>query len=384
MKKEGNNFKFTAIISLFVLSMFLAGCGNDVSTGSYKANFGNNAKDIALLDEYASIYGDLGQDGERRILEAFTTTEIVDFVPLDYVTKWSKDEQFINLWFIYDNFEEGDELIITWTYYGDWGEDIEPYDIVSLPLTTGEDYGRGMSTLEIPDDGWPVGNYQALISYEEEFSYSVSFEVYDGPTLKEKFFEYDGADLDSEEDLKDGELLDSEVIEDDLDIITDEYGQRFKKYQDTNWDIEFNYPEEYSYSVKEGDVIFESEDEDMYFVLSVLLTDQNGGSFSSYDDVYMDYRDQFGIWGEDDHMWSGCQLSDRVYTYLHQGFCINPRLDEEYWSNDFSMVRAGDYYYVLQFVYQHQSKIINDMIEIGKSFKTGRAEKNSYNQDDYL
>lgn len=138
-----------------VMLLTLSGC-LDI-TGSFKpGSFGKTPREEAMIKAIAGKYGDLSQKGEPRFLEARMTSNIEDYIPVDTVTKYSKDAGKLYVWFVYDNFNN-DQIEVEWIYVD------ESYSIHTFKAKTGEDLGRGAYILERPDDGWALGNYKVII-----------------------------------------------------------------------------------------------------------------------------------------------------------------------------------------------------------------------------
>ena len=164
---------------ILVLALFLlVGC-TDISGSAKAGNFGNSAKDKAALEYFGEKYGDLTEKGSApRILEPLVTTSIVDYIPADIVSKYSKDVKKFYVWFVYDNFNDGDTIEIKWTY-NDTGD-----TIYTFSSKTGSDLGRGSFVLEQPDGGWPLGSYSVTLK-GRGVTETVDFEVIDGATVSE-------------------------------------------------------------------------------------------------------------------------------------------------------------------------------------------------------
>ncbi len=172
MKK---NF-ISVFIVLIALCLISVGC-KDI-TGSFKpGSFGKTTREKAMIEAIKEKYGDITQKGDPRFLEARMTSQIEDFVPVDTVSKYSKDSAKLFAWFVYDNFNN-DTLEIEWIYVED------DYSIHTFQSQTGDDFGRGAFILERPDDGWALGKYKVIIR-GRGLSVTLPFEIHDGPTISE-------------------------------------------------------------------------------------------------------------------------------------------------------------------------------------------------------
>ncbi|MFH1234487.1 MAG: hypothetical protein V1493_02640 [Candidatus Diapherotrites archaeon] len=166
------------ILSLLAILILFAGC-TDISGSAKAGNFGNSAKDQQILNYFKTKYGDLSIKGNNpRIIEPLMATSITDYIPADIVSKYSKSTQKLYVWFVYDDFSEGDTIEVKWVYKGD-GTTIHTFS-----EKTGPDFGRASFSLEMPDSGWPVGKYSVTIS-GKGVSATVDFEIIDGATVSE-------------------------------------------------------------------------------------------------------------------------------------------------------------------------------------------------------
>lgn len=164
------------LVCFLCIAVLLASSGCKDITGTYKpGSFGKTPRETAMVAAVTEKYGDLTQKGDPRFLEARMTSSLDDFIPVDTVSKYSKDAEKLIAWFVYDNFNK-DEVEIEWVYVDD------DYSIHTFKETTGDDFGRGAFILEQPDDGWALGNYKVIIRGRglEEV---LTFGIHDGPTI---------------------------------------------------------------------------------------------------------------------------------------------------------------------------------------------------------
>jgi hypothetical protein len=166
--------KLLVAILLVVIIVALSGC-TDISDSYKPGSFGGTEEEMQIVDAVTDKYGDMTATGEPRLLEVMMTSSTENFIPVDKVLKYSKDSDKLYAWFIYDNFDY-DVISVEWIYLDN------DYSIYTFESETGEDFGRGTFILEKPDDGWPLGDYEVIISgagVEE----SVEFEIIDGETV---------------------------------------------------------------------------------------------------------------------------------------------------------------------------------------------------------
>jgi hypothetical protein len=166
--------KKTILMLCLAMVLLLAGC-KDI-TDTFKADsFGKSPQETAMVEAITEKYGDLTKDGEPRFLEAWVTTNVDSFIPVDIVSKYALNTEKLYAWFVYDNFHEA-EVEIEWIYLDN------NYSIHTFKATTGEDFGRGSFILEKPDDGWVTGDYQVIIR-GRSIQKTINFEIIDGATV---------------------------------------------------------------------------------------------------------------------------------------------------------------------------------------------------------
>lgn len=326
---------------LMITVLFISGCF-DISDRAQAGNFGNTQEESTAVSAITQKYGELTQRGDPRFLEPVMTTRLNNFIPMDEVIAYSNTVDEFNVWFVYDNFNN-DNLEIEWIYLDN------DHSIHTFQSTTGDNFGRASFVLERPlgDDTWPTGEYKVLIrgrGIEE----SINFDVVKGDTKSKPFAlieEFD-ADLDEIEEMDDmNEIVVDGSFEDDL------------TYEDPNYPISFDYPSDYGYSVENGNVVFEKEAEDMYFVLSVVY------GYESVQEVKDDYFQQLmqyepTIVSEDVTKRNGRYFKEFEIEYFH----------EEVYKNEYMIGKSDGMYYILQFVTPERLNRINMIRSIKDTF----------------
>lgn len=165
-------------IGLFIVGLLLvAGC-KDISDSYKPGSFGKSPEEQKIVDYYKAKFGDLTESGSPRILEPLMSSNVENYIPVDKVSKFSKDSEKLYAWFVYDNFKEGDVIEVEWTYLD------EDYVIHTFKSSAGGDFGRGMFVLEKPDEGWPLGDYRVTIKGSGA-SAKLDFEIINGATVSE-------------------------------------------------------------------------------------------------------------------------------------------------------------------------------------------------------
>lgn len=210
------------IPGLIIIALLVSGC-QDIGDRYRPTSFGNTQEDLAMIDHITEQYGDLTARGEPRFLELTMTDNLVNFIPMTSVSKYSKDLNEFNVWFVYDNFNN-DVIFVEWKY-------LETDEIIhTFESQTGENFGRASFVLEAPVDGWPLGQYEVTVSgrgIEEK----INFEVIDGPTVSRPL-EF----IDIDVDIDPGLVEESQSIEGTWKI------NRLVEGGETT-----NYPDDYGY-----------------------------------------------------------------------------------------------------------------------------------------
>ena len=166
--------KVTLMLCVILVLLLSAGC-KDITDSFKPGSFGNTPEEKAMVEAITEKYGDLTEKGDPRFLEAWVTTSVESFIPVDVVSKYSRNTEKLYAWFVYDNFDE-DELEIEWIYLDN------NYSIHTFKATTGKDFGRGSFILEQPDDGWVTGDYEVIIR-GRGVQKTINFEIINGATV---------------------------------------------------------------------------------------------------------------------------------------------------------------------------------------------------------
>ncbi|MDD1655626.1 MAG: PKD domain-containing protein [Methanomicrobiales archaeon] len=163
--------------ALLVIALLLAAGCQDVSFGSTKmGDFGDSPEEQAVVNDLIKKYGNPMDKGDPRFLESLVTTKLSEkLVPVDKVTVFSKDVPSVWFWAMYDNFEKGDALTLTWTYL-DQGK-----DLLSVNRQCTGEFGRAYGEFVKPDKGWPLGNHRITIS-GRGITASADFQIQEGAT----------------------------------------------------------------------------------------------------------------------------------------------------------------------------------------------------------
>jgi hypothetical protein len=309
--------KYMVITIILVFLFLLVGCKDIVDTHR-PGSFGNTPEEKEMVQNLITNYGDLTSKGEPRFLELTMTSNIVNFIPVDSVSKYSKDVNEMIVWFVYDNFNN-DNIEIEWKYLEN------DFIIHTFVSKTGENFGRGSFILEKPDESWLLGKYRVTIRGKnvEEF---IDFEVIDGKT------EYLLLDFLIEEPHQDKQ---KNLIENQIN---------FLRYEDTNFPISLDYPSNFFLTFEKDSLVFESFDDEIYYVLSVVFDETQGG-YSSIEELMNVYYEKLSIYNPTQIQDKDTLINGRNF----KEFTIEYFLDEDY-RNEYLVAKSEGYYYIIQFI----------------------------------
>jgi len=160
----------------------------------------------------------------------------------------------------------------------------------------------------------------------------------------------------------------------------------FYSYIDPTYYIAVEYPIMYSYEQDGQSVVFTSGSSYMYYVLEVLLTSNNGGTYSSLEDVQDDYLSQFSTYGAE----LLGSASGQIDGFDAIDFAITYTADGEEYVNRYIVGTDGTYFYVLQFIvpsseYNYELEMIDLIItsftfgDDSSSTSTSNTGSDNYN-----
>ena len=170
-------------VALLIALVWMSGCsttsfGNQQAGnfgGSSAGNFGSTADQQAAIQWFITTYGDPRGSGTPAFIEPMVSTNVVDNMPVDKVTAFSKATDKIFFWVFYEHFTTGDTITMNMVYT------TNGQTVLSSSQQTGGAYGAATGSVSPPSGGWPTGDY--LITFNGKgATKTVAFKVIDGPT----------------------------------------------------------------------------------------------------------------------------------------------------------------------------------------------------------
>ncbi|HTY52330.1 MAG TPA: hypothetical protein VMB35_03965 [Methanomicrobiales archaeon] len=159
---------------LILATVLVSGCSN-VSLGKTQVgDFGSATESQRIQECFIDKYGDPGTyAGPPRFLETMVSDGIVNDMPTDKVTRFSKDTPSIYIWTFYEGFRAGDQITALWTFNGQ--------QYASLSRQVQGNYGLVSGQFDRPSSGWVTGTHTIMIAGSGADD-SASFEIVDGAT----------------------------------------------------------------------------------------------------------------------------------------------------------------------------------------------------------
>jgi hypothetical protein len=170
-------------VALLIALVWMSGCsttsfGNQQAGnfgGSSAGNFGSTADQQAAIQWFITTYGDPRGSGTPAFIEPMVSTNVVDNMPVDKVTAFSKATDKIFFWVFYEHFTTGDTITMNMVYT------TNGQTVLDSSQKAGGEYGAATGSVSPPSGGWPTGDY--LITFSGKgATKTVAFKVIDGPT----------------------------------------------------------------------------------------------------------------------------------------------------------------------------------------------------------
>jgi hypothetical protein len=155
----------SAVIAGSLIALLLvAGCA-DISAkqkvGDFGTAFGTSSEEQQAINWFITTYGDprTNNDKPPRFIEPMITSAIdKNNLPGNKVTTFPVDGGSVYFFVIYDNFQKGDPITVTWTYLENGKE------VSTVSQQAGGDFGRFIVEFQKPDSGWGKGNQEITVS----------------------------------------------------------------------------------------------------------------------------------------------------------------------------------------------------------------------------
>jgi hypothetical protein len=155
----------SAVIAGSLIALLLvAGCA-DISAkqkvGDFGTAFGTSSEEQGAITWFITTYGDprTNNDKPPRFIEPMITSVIdKNNLPGNKVTTFPVDGGSVYFFVIYDNFQKGDPITVTWTYLENGKQ------VSTVEQKAGGDFGRFIVEFQKPDSGWGKGNQEITVS----------------------------------------------------------------------------------------------------------------------------------------------------------------------------------------------------------------------------
>ena len=159
-------------ISLLIILVFASGCSTNLGTA--KLDFGNSNQSKEALACFSQAYGDpYSYNGPPRFIAPLVSTGVNDTIPIDKVSKFSTSTNSIFFWVIYQNFQQGDDLKMSWVFKNSV--------VTTVNKKTEGQTGAAFGEFVRPDAGWPEGTHTIKIEGKGTAT-QVTFDIVNGPT----------------------------------------------------------------------------------------------------------------------------------------------------------------------------------------------------------
>jgi len=152
------------LMCTLIILLLTAGCA-DISlqkkVGDFGTAFGASPREQKALDWFTTTYGDprTNNDQPPRFIEPMITTALdADNLPTNKVTTFPADGKSVYFFVIYDNFQKGDPITVTWTYLANGKV------VTTAQQQAGGDFGRFVAEFQKPDSGWGSGAQEIVVS----------------------------------------------------------------------------------------------------------------------------------------------------------------------------------------------------------------------------
>jgi len=164
-------------ISLLITLVLVSGCILDF--GKNKLDFGNSDAAQKALACFCQTYGDPATyNGPPRLIAPLVSTELKDNIPQDKVSRFSTETKSIFFWVIYQNFQQGEDLHLSWIF--------QNKVVTTITKKTDTKTGVAFGEFVRPDAGWPEGIHTIKIEGEGNKT-EVTFYIENGPTERTVF-----------------------------------------------------------------------------------------------------------------------------------------------------------------------------------------------------
>ena len=158
-------YRVTLILACSIIALLLvAGCADIAAkqkVGDFGTAFGTSSEEQGAITWFITTYGDprTNNDKPPRFIEPMITSAIdKNNLPGNKVTTFPVDGGSVYFFVIYDNFQKGDPITVTWTYLENGKQ------VSTVQQLAGGDFGRFIVEFQKPDSGWGKGNQEITVS----------------------------------------------------------------------------------------------------------------------------------------------------------------------------------------------------------------------------
>jgi hypothetical protein len=147
--------------------------------GSSTGRFGVAPKEQSFIEWLVSTYGDPRGYGTPTLIKPIISTSVVNDMPADSVTAFSKSTDKIFFWVFYMHFIAGDTITMNMVYT------TNGQTVLSSSLQAGGEYGTASGSVSPPAGGWLPGDYAITFSGKGA-TRTVTFKVIEDSTITQK------------------------------------------------------------------------------------------------------------------------------------------------------------------------------------------------------
>lgn len=157
--------KHSLIFTIGTVALLLvAGCADVTTTqkvGDFGTAFGTTTEEQQAINWFKATYGDpMTNNGDPpRFIEPLVTSGISSkTLPVDKVAEFPASGGSVYFFVIYDNFQKGHPITVSWTYLENGKE------VTRVSQQAGGDFGRFIVEFQKPDSGWGKGKQRISVS----------------------------------------------------------------------------------------------------------------------------------------------------------------------------------------------------------------------------
>jgi len=155
----------SAVFVCSIVALLLAAGCADINAkqkvSDFGTAFGASSEDQQAIAWFTTTYGDPRTNNDqppRFVLPMITTAVDANNLPTNEVATFPVNGGSVYFFVIYDNFQKGDPITVTWTY-------LENGKVVTtVQQKAGGDFGRFVVEFQKPDSGWGAGKQEIMVA----------------------------------------------------------------------------------------------------------------------------------------------------------------------------------------------------------------------------